>query len=282
MNQDFVISVMSASDVDMAVGWAAEEGWNPGLHDAACFHQAFPHDFFIGRLSHHPIAAASAVIYDSNFAFFGFYIVDKAYRGQGYGFKLTEALMQHMGDRIIGLDGVVEMVDKYKRLGFIYAHANTRYCLSKADIKAFDDSYIVSLAALPFKEVERFDNHHFKANRADFLNIWLAQPNHIALGYVHGNELLGYGVIRPCREGYKIGPLFANTPAIADALFQALCSHVAGKAVYLDIPEPNEQARALVKRYDMKPVFSTARMYTKEIKQLPLNQIYGITTFELG
>ncbi|UWX58519.1 GNAT family N-acetyltransferase [Chlorobaculum sp. MV4-Y] len=34
-------------------------------------------------------------------------------------------------------------------------------------------------------------------------------------------KLVGYGLIRPCRNGFKIGPLFANRPELAEALFSA-------------------------------------------------------------
>ena len=52
--------------------------------------------------------------------------------------------------------------------------------------------------------------------------------------------------------------------------------------VYLDLPEPNAAARALCDRYNLKPVFETARMYRGPVPDLPLGQIYGITTLELG
>ncbi|MNL87137.1 hypothetical protein D3C87_2161460 [compost metagenome] len=55
-----------------------------------------------------------------------------------------------------------------------------------------------------------------------------------------------------------------------------------GEEIYLDIPEPNASARALCERYNMKPVFETARMYRGIAPDLPLARIYGITTFELG
>jgi hypothetical protein len=32
----------------------------------------------------------------------------------------------------------------------------------------------------------------------------------------------------------------------------------------------------------MLPVFSTVRMYSKASPELPLNKIFGVTTFELG
>lgn len=38
----------------------------------------------------------------------------------------------------------------------------------------------------------------------------------------------------------------------------------------------------ILNRYNMKKIFETARMYTKEAPRLPINKIFGVTTFELG
>ena len=88
---------------------------------------------------------------------------------------------------------------------------------------------------------------------------------------------------RPCRQGYKIGPLFADSTAIADALFQYLTAQVsAGQPFYLDVPEVNEAAVALAKRYGLTSMFETARMYLPAAPGLPTEHIFGVTTFELG
>lgn len=50
--------------MDIAVDWAAEEGWNPGLPDADCYYAADPQGFFIGFLGADPIATISAVRYN--------------------------------------------------------------------------------------------------------------------------------------------------------------------------------------------------------------------------
>jgi hypothetical protein len=90
-------------------------------------------------------------------------------------------------------------------------------------------------------------------------------------------------MVRKCQTGYKVGPLFADTETIADALFQKLQSFVGEKTpIFLDTPEVNKKALALAKRYHMKPMFETARMYTKKKPKLPLQKIFGVTTFELG
>ena len=86
-----------------------------------------------------------------------------------------------------------------------------------------------------------------------------------------------------CHQGYKIGPLFADDEDVADSLFRALCGHAPlGAPVFLDTPEPNSAALDLAKRHHMHPVFETVRMYTKEDPRLPMEGIFGVTSFELG
>lgn len=75
-------------------------------------------------------------------------------------------------------------------------------------------------------------------------------------------KLAGYGVIRKCRRGYKIGPLFADREEIAETLFLALTGRIPGEEFFLDIPEPNAAAGLLVRRHNMQSVFETARMYS--------------------
>ena len=40
--RDYRIETMPFSEVETAIDWAAREGWNPGLSDAACFHAIDP------------------------------------------------------------------------------------------------------------------------------------------------------------------------------------------------------------------------------------------------
>jgi GNAT superfamily N-acetyltransferase len=120
------IGKMSLPDVEVAVDWAAAEGWNPGPNDAQCFYAIDPNGFFSGRLNGRMIAGGSAPVYDTDFAFVGLYIVAPAYRGKGYGLSLTEAMLAYVGERNAGLDGVENMADRYARLGFRRAHRSIR------------------------------------------------------------------------------------------------------------------------------------------------------------
>jgi Acetyltransferase (GNAT) family len=82
---DFRVRPMLDHEIALAVDWAAAEGWNPGLSDAACFSAVDPEGFWIGEFRGMPAATISVVNYDDHFSFLGFYIVRPDLRGRGYG-----------------------------------------------------------------------------------------------------------------------------------------------------------------------------------------------------
>ncbi|MEM9264075.1 MAG: GNAT family N-acetyltransferase [Cyanobacteria bacterium P01_F01_bin.13] len=272
---------MTRHELNLAIDWAASEGWNPGLHDADCFYGADPTGFLMGFLEDEPIASISAVKYGKSFGFIGFYIVRPGFRGQGYGLAIWNAALDYLKDCNIGLDGVVAQQENYVKSGFGLAYRNIRYQgIGNGEVDASD---CVSLDALPIETVLEYDRRFFPEVRSHFTQCWIAQPNSHAIGVVQAQTLMGYGVLRPCRSGYKIGPLFANTAAIGDKIFRTLVAKVPkGSPFYLDVPEANSDALALAKRHGMTHVFETARMYTQGAPELPLKRIFGVTTFELG
>jgi ribosomal protein S18 acetylase RimI-like enzyme len=280
----YTIRTMSRSQVDLAVEWAAREGWNPGLSDAACFHAADPQGFLVGEIAGRPVACISAVAYGEAFGFIGFYIVEPEFRGRGYGLEIWQAAMARLGgrsgtERLIGLDGVIAQQDNYRKSGFRLAYRNVRYQGRGA---AGEASGLRPLDTIPFDEIEAYDRALFPAPRRAFLRQWLAMPGAHALCVRRGGRLAGYGVVRPCRTGWKIGPLFADDKGLAEALFAGLSARAAGMPVFLDVPEINHAAVALAERYSMSVVFETARMYTGPDPEVDLSRIFGVTTFELG
>lgn len=281
---NYTIKPMTREDLAVAVDWAAAEGWNPGLHDADCFYAADPSGFLMGWLDGQPIAAISVVKYGSFFGFLGFYIVRPEFRGQGYGWQLWQAGLQSLSGRIVGLDGVVDQQSNYLKSGFQLAYRNIRYeGMGDGQAPAASAYEIVLLSSLPVEPVIEYDRLFFPDDRAAFLRCWLTQPDSVAVGILTASSLAGYGMLRPCRQGFKIGPLFADTPAIADALFQHLKAQVpAGQPFYLDVPEVNAAAVDLAQTYGLTSMFETARMYLPAAPELPTNRIFGVTTFELG
>lgn len=271
---------MLREEIDLAIEWAAREGWNPGLHDAEAFHAADPAGFLVGLLDGIPVATLSAVRYGADFGFMGFYIVDPAHRGRGYGLQLWKSGLAHLAGRNIGLDGVLAQQENYQKSGFKLAYRNIRF-EGKAIGQASSASGVTDASTLPFELLETYDRRFFPADRTMFLQRWLSQPDARVLAIVGEGQIKGYGMIRPCRSGYKIGPLLADDDALASTLFESL-RHGLDGPVFLDVPEVNPAAIALAEKNGMTAVFETARMYTGEAPRLPLEKVFGVTSFELG
>jgi hypothetical protein len=124
---EITVRAMSRSELDLAVEWAAQEGWNPGLADADCFYATDPDGFLIGCLGSEPIGCISVVRYPGRFGFLGFYIVVPEMRDRGYGYRLWKAGMERLEGCTVGLDGVVAQQANYRRSGFALAHRNIRF-----------------------------------------------------------------------------------------------------------------------------------------------------------
>ena len=279
-----VIRTMSLEDLEEAVTWAAEEGWNPGLHDARCYYQTDPEGFFVLELNGKPIAAISAISYGREYGFIGFYIVKPEFRGRGFGLRLWRRAMEYLQGRSIGLDGVIEQQKNYSRSGFKLAHRNIRFELPGMSglTKEKHCPEILPINDDLLERVFDYDAHFFPARREQFLKHWIRQPGVASLCWLDNNQVRGYSVMRRCRKGYKVGPLYADDNDVAEQLFSTLITSAGEGPVYLDVPETNREAVKLALTHGMRQCFETARMYTWKEWNLPLDRIYGITSFEIG
>ena len=273
---------MNRKEVDIAIEWAANEGWNPGFNDATCYYSTDQQGFFIAYLNNEPIATISAIKYGTSFGFIGFYIVKPEYRGKGYGIQIWNTALKYLEGRNIGLDGVIEQQNNYKKSGFNLAYRNIRYEGVSGGL-CTENSEIINLLTLPDAIINEYDPLFFPVPRPQFIKSWINQANGHSLGIMNKGQLVAYGVIRSCRTGYKIGPLCANTIELAESIFLALKTTIEpSKPIFIDIPETNEIALTLIECHDLKMSFETARMYTREIPEIPLNHIFGVTSFEIG
>lgn len=274
---------MRREDLALALDWAAAEGWNPGLSDAECFFAADPAGFLVAEVAGEPVGCVSAVRYGDGFGFLGFYIVRPGHRGRGHGLALWKAAMARLAPGTVGLDGVVAQQANYRKSGFTLLHRNIRYGAARPVAPQPADAPPIRPAAeIPFETLAAFDRRCFPAPRDAFLRTWLAAPGHVARVATGPGGLLGYAVLRPCREGSKIGPLFAEDATTARALFAALLAAAPPGPVFLDLPDSNPDAIAMATDAGMAPAFETARMYAGPAPALPIAAIYGITSFELG
>ncbi len=284
MKSTFAVRTMRAGELELALEWARQEGWNPGVDDAPAFWEADPSGFLIGAIGEVPVGCISVVRYGETFAFLGLYMLHPEFRGRGYGKQLWNRGMALAGNRIIGLDGVVAQQENYRRYGFETAYRTLRYGgIPQVPDVGEQARQVVPVTDGKLDALVHYDAEIFPGLRYSFIRAWCGTPERRRSFIVGGgSRVRGYGTIRRCFEGYKIGPLFANKPEVALALLGKLLAEAKGAPVYLDVPADNLPAIKLAEECGLSPVFETARMYRGKAPEMPLDRVFGITTLELG
>lgn len=274
---------LNREEVLHVMGWAAQEGWNPGLQDSRVFHEISPQAFWGAFVDGELAASISLISYEGQFGFLGLYICKPTFRGRGIGLKLwTHVMERNRSLPTIGLDGVVAQQENYRKSGFQYAYGNSRFgCLNPLAGSKLHPS-LRKIGAIDLPQIRLFESEHylFPADRSEFLSVWLR--NFESLGLWNGGKLAGYGSLRACHDGYKIGPWLATSPTNAEVLLEGLLSLIPRANVYVDVPVPNSSAVNLVKSLGFVPSFETARMYRGKVPDVNLSHVFGVTTLELG
>jgi ribosomal protein S18 acetylase RimI-like enzyme len=273
-----LIRTLALAEVEQLIDWAGIEGWNPGLDDAAAFRASDPEGFIGAFVDGEMVAGIAAVAYGASYGFIGLYISRADRRGQGHGKAVWDAGMARLAGRTVGLDGVDEQFENYRRKGFAPAYRTIRFggVFAGAPLERRELS-IITPELLP--RIVAFDRRCFPESREAFLARWLAPPHRACVVTAQG-AVTGYGVLRKCRVGWKIGGL----SALDDATAAALVSHLAASVedeVFIDVPAARLQFIDLLTNAGLRPGFETTRMYRGE--PIPLApELFGVTTLELG
>ncbi len=278
-------TILSKPQVIELLDWAKNEGWNPGLSDAEIFWQTDNEGFYGFFNGNEMIAGGSIVSYNGEFGFMGLFIVKPAYRHLGIGKKIWHLRKEKLLSRLkngaaIGMDGVVDMQGFYSKGGFNLLFKDERYLCNGESFTVHNA--ISSITASDYDDIIKYDTMCFGFNRNQFIIPWINNLNSFAFKYKINDKLKGFAVMRKAVEGYKIGPLFADDFEVAEAMYKACLSAAQNQKVFIDIPLSNQDAIKLVNQFNAIPVFQCGRMYHGTPPQLPLEKIFGITTFELG
>ena len=276
---DLRIAPMGVAELGTALDWAAAEGWNPGLDDASAFLAADPRGFLMGWVGDDAVACISVVRHSPAFGFLGLYLCRPAWRGQGYGWALWQAGLAHLGDRTVGLDGVLAQQANYRRSGFAGTGRTVRHLGTPAPAPAGDlaaaSGHLPALAAL--------DRRATGIDRPAFLAAWLADTaTRRTLALVEQRR--GPGVRHRPRlpRGPQDRPADRPRPVRRPAARRRARRALPRSPPRHRRPRINPAAVALAAGLGLAPVFETARMYRGPAPGERPDLIWGVATLELG
>jgi hypothetical protein len=230
------------------------------------------------------VSAVSVVAYSARFAFLGYYLVRPELRGTGLGLATWAVALPRADGRVVGLDAVPAQQSTYGRAGFTAAYRNVRYTGRPVAGSSADGAGAHPVTPYHHEAVAGYDRNGFPALRREFVTRWLSAPGHVARVLLDGaGRVRGYGVVRPAQRGHRIGPLFAETPAEAGVLLDALTATLPDDAeVAVDVPDLHPAAARLATDRGLVPTSECVRMYTGPVPPTRTETVFGTTTLELG
>ena len=132
------------------------------------------------------------------------------FRGQGHGMEVWRAGISHAGHRSIGLDGVPDQQANYARSGFELTGSSVRF--QGRTVKG-SDPRVRPAEPSDTKHLIDLDLRATGLSRRSFANAWLSQAATRVTHVLSGETgLMGFATFRQCREGTKVGPLYATSP----------------------------------------------------------------------
>ena len=247
------------SELPILLKWYQDAQWNPGLNDLDTFSATETAHFYVGLLNDDIVSCIAATIYQSHYAFLGYYFVQPdSLRGKGYGIQVWDYAcdeLERKGIQDIGLDGVIEQIDNYAKKGFVSAYLHQRHVYEVNGNETCAAAVVTSPPSI--NELIAFDAQYVYEERPSFAQAWLtADPTrkHATIRDANGS-ITGYAAIRQATEGYRLGPLYALNTSDAIDLINSLCVGLPkGTPVYLDIPQANTKRQVLIDSLNLVPI----------------------------
>ncbi len=295
MIDNFYIRRLESSDISTIRDWARNEGFCPGIEDILVYKNTDNKGIWVGCLNDLPIGCIAGIRYNSSYGFIGLFIVLKEFRGNGYGVKLWKHALKYLEKiPIIGLEAAINRLDDYKKWGFKLSSKTTRwkfdfsnnFLVDKLYPEINNDFAVVHSRNVPSEQIQIYDAKRESNSRPHFLSDWLNNKNgNLSVLVDKNSSCHGFGLIRPCLlrngKGWRIGPILADTPPLAELLIRDLLLNHDG-TVFLDSPGLNPYSKFLLEKLGFTEDSYTFRMYKGEYTNISLNQVYGLACLELG
>ncbi|KAF2116101.1 acyl-CoA N-acyltransferase [Lophiotrema nucula] len=223
----------------------SELGWNRDLDDGKTHYHVARNgnDWLLltNKDTEKPEGCVVAFTYPNGTGWVGFFCVNAPLRQQGLGRTLwtaLEASFHASGTSVIGLDGVEQQVNTYKRRGFkdcAKIHLMVRpslqeKALSSKVVALGEQDTVVDIRSVDFEALAKLD---LALNGLDRTALWteealFSRKDTYGFALENGTELSGFVLVRRCEDGHRIGPLYARTYSQAVHLLHLAMAKVSG------------------------------------------------------
>ena len=306
-NKDsFVIRrAISLADLQWVIKMTAEEGHTPRAKEAECYFLAgITPSFYIGELNGKPIGCISLVKHGESVAAGGYYIVDRPYRGKGYGKQMFDLCLTDGDQCSIQTMGRMGMKEKYQKSGFQpgwminlyeFIASNAAKGLASCQLPPLVEQ-ILPTSQADFEKLFTYSADMLGTSQTckSLLAAWLCHMQESSWFAIDNKgEVAGFLIMNETarfpEEGYYISPLYADSAPIARSLLKVAVEFAIANspkhdqiAIYADVPVDNlESVNMVEKEFGATNTHTLVFMANKEIPSKCLDKVFSLASCQV-
>jgi len=244
--------IRKMTDDDLALGLhlSRQAGWNQTMADWQRLLRFQPDGCFVAEWQGISVGTTVTTLFGP-VAWISMVLVDEWARGRGIGTALLRHALEFLDQRpilTVRLDATPLGRPLYERLGFVEQFEVARY---EGTLPPTPDAGGVETAvSQQWDALAALDEAATGTHRRWLLwRLFAEQPDEVRF-VRRGDQIAGFLVARPGHRAFQIGPCVAS-PEAGPLLFADAWHRFAGKAVFLDIPLPNEAATWLAESHGL-------------------------------
>ncbi|GBN01237.1 hypothetical protein AVEN_86106-1 [Araneus ventricosus] len=231
------------------------------------------------------IGLCAAVNHNENFSFGGTFIVLEEYRHLEIGHKLFAACFAHAGNRNIGLNSPADKLTSYKRRGFTVfeeSFSSLEYeCNGKLNVEPLSDQLPPKVELKPFEEshlnaMAAYDRALMGYDRKVILKANCKEANTKTLVAFKNGICVGFGSVKlNISKAARVGPLYANDPAVAEVMFKRLVDSMPEAKGFATVTiSKNLAGNEMIRKLGLPVHANLLRMYTKEKLYINTSKVF--------
>ena len=217
------IHTLEERDIDRAMHLSTQAQWNHAAADWRRLVRLWPGQVLVGEIDGRIVASGSLATYPSShglLGWIGLILVDPDFRRRGLGMQIVRAVLdlaQRLDVDVLGLDASDQGQPIYERLGFECRSGINRWS-GRARIRNASPP----LAEEDWRSLLDLDRLACGAKRAALLHNLTGGGASVVRRTARDGQLTGFGLLRPGRRAWHVGPLVAEDPATAAEILDDL------------------------------------------------------------
>ena len=235
----------------------------------------------------------TALPLDDKTGFIVWYVTKHSWRRRGIGRKVYDASYATLGKRQAGVTAMWDAQDMYARGGYkVSAHSFINYKIPVNDIVLTRSEFpflVTAIKEVDFQKLVKYDKKILPLKREQILK-WCVESAHVGLVAMDTEgSIKGWGVMVKSHVGYRMMPLYADTPEIAKGISDRLVEQILNEGnseaiIQVGFPEDNLAAKNLYFELGVKSGCErySRRMYTEFNVPIQCQFVYSALNTDYG